>query len=95
MANRRNFKKEINNLQEEMIFDCMSFLNVNKKQSEENVADIISEMLDVRETVFTEISKPTSKMARKEVKERYGKIASLVINNLDTAYEKLSKLPRD
>lgn len=92
MANRRDLKKEINFLHYELISDCITLLKNNKKQSEDEVVDIVNKVFNARNTIATEINKPTSKMSKKEVKERYDKISNFILKDLDEAYESLSKL---
>ena len=95
MANRRDLKKEINLLHSELIMDCITYSEVNKKQDESNIVDIINRLMENRKNVYVEINKSTANMTRKEVKERYDRICGNVISSTNNAYEELSKLPRN
>lgn len=94
MANRRDLKKDINWLTEEVIADCLVYLDINHVKDEQPIAEIISTIINKREEAFGTLNMPTSGMERKEVKSMYGKMVNEMFETTNECLEKLSKLPR-
>jgi len=94
MANRRNLKKDINWLTEEVVSDCLIYMDFNVVKDEKPLAGIINDIITKREELISKINKPTSKIDRKEVKRQYTQIVKELFETTNNCFESLSKLPR-
>lgn len=94
MANIRNLKKDLNWLTQEVITDCLVYLDVNPTQDETPVAEIINTMISKHQELITRINKPTSGIDSKEVKKMYNEIVKDLFEISNGSFEKLSKLSR-
>jgi hypothetical protein len=94
MANRRNLKKDINWLTEEVISDCLIHMDFNKLKDEKPLAEIINTIINKRNELFSRINQPTSNIARGEVKKMYNQMVKEMFETTNDCFEKLSKLPR-
>lgn len=94
MANRRNLKKDINWLTEEVISDCLIHMDFNPVKNEKELAEIINDIIIKRDSLICKINKPTSKSDPKEVKKQYVQIVKEIFETTDNCFERLSKLPR-
>jgi hypothetical protein len=94
MANRRNLKKDINWLTEEVISDCLIYMDFNQVKDEKPLAEIINTVISKRNELFTRINQPTSTIARGEVKKMYNQMVKEMFETTNDCFEKLSKLPR-
>jgi hypothetical protein len=94
MANRRNLKKDINWLTEEVIADCLIYMDFNQVKDEKPLAEIINTVVNKRNELFGRINQPTSTVARGEVKKMYNQLVKEMFETTNDCFEKLSKLPR-
>jgi hypothetical protein len=94
MANRRNLKKDINWLTEEVIADCLIYMDFNQVKDEKPLAEIINTVITKRNELFSRINQPTSTIARGEVKKMYNQMVKEMFETTNDCFEKLSKLPR-
>jgi uncharacterized coiled-coil DUF342 family protein len=94
MANRRNLKKDINWLTQEVVSDCLIHMDFNPVKNEKELAEIINEIITKRDELFSKINKPTSKIDSKEVKKQYVQHVKDIFETADHCFERLSKLPR-
>jgi len=69
MANRREIKKEINQLSWELINECITYKDFHANVSAEEVNNIIQCILDVRNDLITRLNSLPKKEGRKAVKE--------------------------
>lgn len=94
MANRRNLKKDINWLTEEVISDCLIYMDFNQVKDEKPIAEIINSVINKRNELFVRINQPTTTIARGEVKKMYNQMVKEMFETTNDCFEKLSKLPR-
>ena len=94
MANRRNLKKDINWLTEEVVSDCLIHMDFNPVKNEKELAEIINDIIAKRDELFSKINKPTSKKDSKEVKKQYVQMVKEIFETADNCFDRLSKLPR-
>jgi hypothetical protein len=95
MANRRQTKKDINHLCFEVIGECITFLEHTSSLNQENVYQIMSDAVELRNNLISLINKPnsvnssdhTSRLFYRELKkDLYGGTISMI--------ERLNSLPR-
>ncbi len=94
MANRRDLKKDLNWLTEEVIADCLIYMDFNEVKDEKPLAEIINSIILKRDELITMINQPTSKVDSKEVKKMYNEIVKDLFETTNNCFESLSKLPR-
>lgn len=94
MANRRNLKKDLNWLTEEVISDCLIYMDFNQVKEEQPLAEIINKMVVKRDELIGKINKPTTKMEAREVKKMYNEMVKDLFETTNNCFESLSKLPR-
>jgi hypothetical protein len=92
MANRRNTKKDIDYVVNEVIADCLNFLYLNKKDSEDQTLMIIDEMLLLRDDLYARVNNVDGKNNPVLVKAHFRKIYQDLEFNSNAALEKLSSL---
>ncbi len=94
MANRRSLKKDLNWLTEEVISDCLIYMDFNQVKDEKPLAAIINQMIVKRDELIGKINKPTTKMEAREVKKMYNEMVKDLFETTNNCFESLSKLPR-
>ncbi len=94
MANRRELKKDLNWLTNEVITDCILYLEMNPKKEEKPVAEIINNLLIKRNEALAKINMPTTKMAKGEVKVMYKTVISDFVEITNGSFEELSKIAK-
>ena len=94
MANRRELKKDINWLTEEVVSDCLIYWEFNKNKNKEHVVDIINSVITKRNELISRINKPSSKMTRHEVKSAYSQVVKEMFEVTNESLEKLSELAK-
>lgn len=92
MAKRRDLKKDINWLTEEVISDCLIHLDFNENTDEKKLAEIINEMITKRQELIKKINKPTSKTEAKEVRKEYTQMVKDLFETTNNCFESLSTL---
>lgn len=92
MANKRELKKGINAFTSEIVSDCFMFIELNKLETLEPVANIINNIVTQRDIAFSQINKPSGERSRKETKEYYENIISDFLQVFDQSANDLSKL---
>jgi hypothetical protein len=94
MANRRNLKKDLNWLTEEVVSDCLIYMDFNQVEDEKPLATIINDIIVKRDELIGKINIPTSKMKRGDVKKMYNEMVKDLFVTTNNCFENLSKLPR-
>lgn len=94
MANRRSLKKDLNWLTEEVISDCLIYMDFNQVKDEKPLAAIINQIIVKRDELIGKINKPTTKMEAREVKKMYNEMVKDLFETTNNCFESLSKLPR-
>lgn len=93
MAKRRTLKREIDYLVGELVSDCSLYAYLHEGKENE-VVDIINGVLLKKQEIFSKINLSTSEMNGKAVKEMYKSLIAETLSEVNSGYEKLSKLPR-
>lgn len=94
MANRKNLKKDINRLVNELVSDCLQYMKSHPGKSEEKIAEIISETLKLRKDLITGLNTLSEISDKKEIKKQCIDIVFKLIGSIDNSYKTLSKLAR-
>ncbi len=92
MANIRDLKKDINWITEEVIADCLIFMDINPEQDGEAVAEIINKIIDKRDELITQINHHDKLDKDVNKKEYLNNIAKELIETADSCFNELSSL---
>ncbi len=94
MANIRELKKDINLITEEVISDCLLFVDIHPKHDKQPVADIINKMIDKRNKLIYQVNHHDTKASRSENNTKYKKITEELLDTANSCLEELSKLAK-
>jgi predicted nucleic-acid-binding protein len=94
MANRRELKKDINYITEEVIADCLLFVDINPDKDKEAIANIINNIIDKRNELIHSINHLDKSMDRSATKSKFKNIAEELLDTANTSFEELSKLAK-
>ena len=94
MASIRELKKDINLITEEVIADCLLFVDIQPEHDKQPVADIINKMIDKRNELIYQVNHHDTKATRSENKAKYRNIAKELLDTANLCFEELSKLAK-
>ncbi|MDA3880001.1 MAG: hypothetical protein PF436_06395 [Prolixibacteraceae bacterium] len=93
MASKRELKKDIRLLTEQVIMDALEVASVLEKEAEkQKVLDIIIELTEKHNDLLSRVNHPDGKENPKLVHEHYKKVIDDLLNACNQAYEELGKL---
>ncbi len=94
MASKKNLKKDINYLTQEVAETCFLHLHLNQDK-EEKVKEIdamVHEVVDLRNDLMEKINKPDEDALKKSAKAYYKGIFQQMIDKVDDTFERLDKM---
>lgn len=95
MANKRELKKDIRFLTEQVIMDALEVAtSFDKDEDKKKVLDIIIELTQKHNELLSRANNPDGKDNPKLVKQHYNKIISDLLDSCNDAYEELGKIER-
>ncbi|MBI5217459.1 MAG: hypothetical protein HY958_00825 [Bacteroidia bacterium] len=94
MASRKNLKKDINYLENEVISDCFAYMYVHPDKNKDKVMNIIEESVQVRNELVSKINKAKLEKDPKKVKDYFKEIRKEMFENIDNSFQNLSKLSK-
>ncbi|MDA3818716.1 MAG: hypothetical protein PF486_15150 [Prolixibacteraceae bacterium] len=93
MANKRELKKDIRYLTEQVIMDALEVASTFDNDDDKKKAlNIIIELTKRHNELLSRANHPDGKENRKIVKQHYNSIISDLLDSCNTSYEKLGKL---
>ncbi|MCF8363239.1 MAG: hypothetical protein K9G70_11530 [Prolixibacteraceae bacterium] len=93
MANKRELKKDIRFLTEQVIMDALEVAALfDKDEDKKKALDIIIELTERHNSLLSRANHPDGKDNPKLVKKHYNTIISDLLDSCNDAYEKLGKL---
>lgn len=92
MASKQRLKKEIDYIVSDLVYDCFTFINMRQKDENEDVLQIVQDTLNLRGELRYQTNHPESKAEGQSTKNYYDNIAKVLIDNVESSYEKLSKM---
>ncbi len=93
MSSLRILKKDIDYLVEELVADCYLAIYCHPT-NEEAIVTLMSEAIDVRNSLFEKANNPAEKNNTKLVKRHYAQIRRDMFTKVDGLFEKLSGLTK-
>lgn len=95
MSCRKNLKKDVNNLCYEVIYECIIFLEHSPSLNQENVYQVISDAVELRNSLINKINHPeTHNSSRGAVRAYYRNIKNYLCDRTIGLTESLNSLPR-
>ncbi len=96
MASKKDLKKDINFLTEEVIETC--FLHYHLHQNKEEIKPVIDEVIEdtisLRNEMINKINHPDESLKGKSMKSWYSGILSDMMKKTDESFEKLGSLEK-
>jgi hypothetical protein len=93
MANKREFKKDVNYLLGEVFADCYLHMHFHKAANQEKVMEILSEAVAFRNDMIVKINHTETK-DKKANKTQYKALYNEMLNTVDGLFGKLSGLSK-
>ncbi len=94
MANKREIKRDVNNRCYEVIYECITFLEHTPSLNQENVYQIISETVELRNDLIHRINNPESNNSDHKSRVFYNKIKKDLNEGRVSFIDRLNTLPR-
>ncbi|MGF7137799.1 hypothetical protein [Roseimarinus sediminis] len=93
MASKRDLKKDITLLIEQVISDALDVAGKQEKEADQKaVLDVIIELTELHNQLIDRSNHPDGKDDPKLVKKHYRKIIEDLLAGCDNAYQKLGKI---
>ncbi len=91
MASKRNLKKDINYLVDEVIGTCMMRQTIDHKKTKDEMDKLIREMLEFREKMLNKVNNPqTEGDDKKALKKYYRNLYGELLDKVNGIFEKLN-----
>lgn len=92
MSNKRNLKKDIDYLVFEVISDCLAFSEVHAGKKSDEVTEIITDAVSLRNDLIARVNHPDGKDNPKIIKAFYQKVEKDLMEGVNTLFDRLSAL---
>jgi len=94
MASKKDLKKDINFLTEEIIETCFLHYHIKQKDTDEKekIEELIEETIRTRNGLMHRLNNPDESLKGKALKAHYGDILKEMMKKTDETFEKLGKL---
>ncbi len=93
MASRKEIKKDIRFLVEQVIGDALEVgIELEKEEDKKVVLDIIVDLVDTHNDLISRVNNPDGKDDKKIVKKHFNKIYDDLLTKTNDAYDRINKL---
>jgi hypothetical protein len=92
MANIRDLKKDIDYLVFEVISDCLTYSEVHSGGNTDEVSEIISDAVNLRNDLIDRVNNPDGKDNPKIIKAYYKAVSKDLMEGVDKLFDRLSEL---
>lgn len=94
MASKKDLKKDINFLTEEIIETCFLHYHIkqNNPDEKEKIDELIEDTIRTRNALMQRLNNPDENLKGKALKAHYGAILQEMMKKTDETFEKLGKL---
>ncbi len=90
MASKKDLKKDIHYLVDEVVGTCLLRQSMDEKLSEEAADKLIMEMLDYRDTMIDKVNNPPGENREgKALKSYYRSLRSELLEKVNEAFDKI------
>lgn len=94
MANRRNLKKDINYLVNEVVSDCLAYMFIHPDKNKDKAINIIEETVAKRNELIAKVSQVKKEKDPKKVKKMFTQLKKEMFDSIDLSFQNLSKLTK-
>ena len=92
MASKKNLKKDINYLVDEVIGTCLMRQNLKNDKLQDELDNIIKDMLEFREEMVQKVNNPVLVEGEKNVKSYYRSLYSELLTKVNGVFDKLNTM---
>ncbi len=92
MASKKNLKKDINFLTDEVIGTCLMHQALNKGKKDNELDEIINETLIFREELIEKVNNPKPTDANKNLRSYYRNLYSELLKKVNDTFDKLNEI---
>ncbi len=90
MASKKNLKKDISFLVDEVLGTCLIRLSVQEQKDQTEIENIIEEMLIFKEEMINKVNNPELAEEHKSLRSYYRALREELINHINKVFEKLN-----
>ncbi len=92
MASKKNLKKDINFLVDDIVGTCMMHQSMGSNKNQEKLDHIIEDILQFRETLISQVNNPELPESAKTLRSYYRELYQELLQKVDEAYDKINSL---
>ena len=92
MASKKNLKKDIIFLVDEVLGTCLMRKDLEDKKHQEEIDNLIAEMLIFREEIIEKVNNPKLTDAHKNLRTYYRSVYQELIRKVNESFDKLNSL---
>ncbi len=92
MASKKNLKKDINFLIDEVIGTCLMRQAIQKGKQEKEMDETVNEMLIFREEMLEKVNNPKLTDADKNLRTYYRSLYSELLKKVNETFDKLNEM---
>ncbi|MBN1989453.1 MAG: hypothetical protein JW783_08665 [Bacteroidales bacterium] len=94
MAKKRELKKDIDFLVNEVISDCYTYLYLNGNKKQDQVITLMNEVVEKRNELIHRVNHSDKKADRKQNREYFRTVFNDLLSMVDLSFSKLSDLTK-
>lgn len=92
MASKKNLKKDINYLADDLIGTCMMHQSIGSTKNENELNRIIEDILVFRDETIKQVNEPELPESDKSMRKYYRELYQKFLQKVDETYEKINSL---
>ncbi len=92
MASKKNLKKDINFLVDDIVGTCMMHQSIGSSKNKDKLDQIIEEVLQFREEIIIQVNNPDLNELGKTPRSYYRKLFQELLQKVDETYDKINSL---
>jgi hypothetical protein len=92
MASKKNLKKDISFLVDEVLGTCLMHKELNPNKNQEEIDNIIAEILIFREEILNKVNNPQLSEAHKNLRTYYRSLYQDLIRKVNESFDKINAL---
>ncbi|MFO7873758.1 MAG: hypothetical protein R6U62_04685 [Bacteroidales bacterium] len=93
MASKKNLKKDINLLIDDVVGTCLIRQSMEKKENQEKVNEMIKDILRFRDDMITKLNdQSVNKMDHKDRKKYFGSLYSDLLTKVNGMFDQLNAM---
>lgn len=90
MASKKNLKKDISFLVDEVVGTCLMRMSAQEQKDQSEIENIIEEMIIFKEEMINKVNNPELSEEHKSLRAYYRAMREQIINHINEVFEKLN-----